>query len=93
MDQLLSGAIAMGAFIIALFFLRFWRSTGDRIFLYFFLSFVVQAGHRVYTALPLISPADEEAALHYLIRLLAYALILWGVLEKNLPLRRMMRDR
>lgn len=30
MLQLLSGAVGMGSLVIALFFVRFWRSSGDR---------------------------------------------------------------
>jgi hypothetical protein len=51
MGNLITGAIAMGSFVIGLFFLRFWRSSGDRFFLYFALSFVIEAVHRVATAL------------------------------------------
>ena len=32
--------------------------------------------------------AAEDTPLHYLVRLLAYGLILWAILEKNLPARR-----
>src|SRR5205823_12585686 len=34
-NYLLTGAIAMASCVIALFFLRFWRNSGDRFFLYF----------------------------------------------------------
>lgn len=85
MDQLLAGGIAMGSMIIALFFLRFWRDTRDRFFLYFALSFAIEGGHRVYTSLSTV--AHEDAPLHYLIRLLAYSLILWAIAEKNWPRR------
>jgi hypothetical protein len=33
----------------------------------------------------------EDSPLHYLIRLLAYGLILWAILEKNLPTRKNQR--
>ena len=88
MNEIIAGAIAMASFIIALFFLRFWRDSRDRLFLYFALSFLVQGGHRIYAALPWASAAHEDSALHYCFRLLAYALILWAVLEKNWPRRK-----
>ncbi|MDM5177141.1 DUF5985 family protein [Massilia sp. DJPM01] len=88
MNGMISGAIAMASLVIALFFLRFWRSSRDRFFLYFALSFLVQAGHRVYAAFPVIAGIDENNPLHYSFRLLAYALILWAVLEKNWPRRK-----
>jgi len=87
MNELMAGATAMGSLVIALFFLRFWRSSGDRFFLYFALSFLVQAGHRVYAALAMARDAHQENPLHYAIRLLAYALIMWAVLDKNWPRR------
>lgn len=87
MTALISGAVAMAALVIALFFLRFWKSSGDRFFLYFALSFAVQAIDRVYAALP--DAANElDQPLNYLIRVTAYVLILWAIFEKNLPARR-----
>jgi hypothetical protein len=83
MSDMLAGAIAMASLVIALFFLRFWRSTGDRFFLYFSLSFFIEGLHRIYSAVN--DNGGEDSPLHYLIRLLAYGLILWAILEKNLP--------
>jgi hypothetical protein len=86
MNHLLAGAIAMASLIIALFFLRFWRSSRDRFFLYFALSFAIEGLHRVYAVMK--DGGGEDSPLHYLIRLLAYGLIIWAILEKNLPRRR-----
>ncbi|MDY0975594.1 DUF5985 family protein [Massilia sp. CFBP9012] len=83
MTHMLAGAIAMASLIIALFFLRFWRASGDRFFLYFALSFAIEGLHRVYAVMR--DGGGEDSPLHYLIRLLAYGLILWAILEKNLP--------
>lgn len=83
MSQLMYGAISMASLTIALFFLRFWRSSGDRFFMYFALSFFIEGVHRIYSAV--LNETGEDAPLHYLIRLLAYGLILWAILEKNLP--------
>jgi zinc transporter ZupT len=84
--NLITGAIAMASIIIALFFLRFWRSTRDRFFMYFALSFAIEGAHRVVSAL--LFQENEDSPLHYLVRLLAYGLILWAILEKNLPERK-----
>jgi hypothetical protein len=81
MNDILTGAITMASLVITLIFLRFWRNTGDRFFLYFALSFLIEGLHRLYSAL---DQHTEHAPLHYLIRLLAYGLILWAILEKNL---------
>jgi hypothetical protein len=83
MIQLLAGAIAMGSLVIALFFLRFWRNTGDRFFLYFSLAFLIEGLHRVYASSA--ASLSESSPLHYLIRLAAYLLILWAIYEKNFP--------
>jgi hypothetical protein len=83
MTDLITGAICMGSLVIALFFMRFWRDSGDRFFLYFAASFFIEGLHRLYSALH--DAGAEDSPLHYLIRLLAYGLILWAILEKNLP--------
>jgi uncharacterized membrane protein HdeD (DUF308 family) len=84
--DLITGMIAMASLIIGLFFLRFWRNTKDRFFLYFALSFGIEGVHRIVTTLTF--DEHEDSPLHYLVRLLAYGLILWAILEKNLPSRR-----
>jgi hypothetical protein len=89
MYELISGAVAMGSLTIALFFLRFWRTSHDRFFLYFALSFAIEGLHRVHTVLTM--ETSESSPLHYLIRLAAYMLIIWAIVEKNLP-RRGRRD-
>ncbi|HSV33926.1 MAG TPA: DUF5985 family protein [Ramlibacter sp.] len=86
MNQMLMGAIAVASLIAGLFFFRFWRQTHDRFFLYFTLSFWIEAVNRV--ALGLLVGADEEGALFYSIRLVAYGLILLAIWQKNRPRRR-----
>ena len=86
MPDLITGMIAMASLIIGLFFLRFWRNTKDRFFLYFALSFGIEGVHRIVTTYAY--DPQEESPLHYLVRLLAYGLIIWAILEKNLPARK-----
>jgi len=81
----LTGAIVMASSAIGLFFLRFWRSSGQRFFLYFALSFFVEAAHRAYACWD--SATHEDSPYHYSIRLVSYGLILWAILEKNWPPR------
>ena len=80
---MLQGALAMGTFVIAVIFLRYWRDGGDRFFLYFALSFFVQAVNRVALALS-VSP-QEGTPWQYGVRLLAYLLILVAIIDKNRP--------
>ena len=81
MNQMLTGAIAVASLLVGLFFFRFWRHTRDRFFLYFALSFWIEAGNRV--AVGLLMNANEDSALLYSIRLLAYGLILLAIWRKN----------
>lgn len=82
-NDLLLGAIAMASMVIALFFLRFWRSTKDRFFLYFALSFFIDGMDRLFLA-P-VSPSTDDAPEYYLVRLFAYSLILFAIFDKNRP--------
>lgn len=75
------GAIAMECLVAGLLFLRFWRDTHDRLFLLFGLAFSVEAVNRVGLAL---SPRPNEGDLFfYIVRLLAFGLILMAILDKN----------
>lgn len=81
MAQMLMGAIAAGFVVAGLFFFRFWRQTHDRFFLLFAASFWLEAINRV--ALALLQHADEHEPLFYLVRLVAYGLILAAIWQKN----------
>ena len=83
MDDMLLGAIAMASMVAALFFLRFWRSTGDRFFLFFALAFLIEGINRI--VLAPVAQANDETPAYYLIRLLTYGLILYAILDKNRP--------
>jgi hypothetical protein len=73
----------MASSIAALFFLRFWRQTGDALFLFFSLAFAVDAVTRVLLASADI-PAEGEP-LFYLARLVTFALIVGAIINKNRP--------
>ena len=81
--EIVTGAIAMGWLVAGLFFFRFWRRTRDRFFLLFALSFWIEGANRV--ALGLLSGTSEDSPLVYLFRLIAYALILLAIWQKNRP--------
>jgi hypothetical protein len=77
----LSGAVALGFVVCALFFLRFWRRTRDGLFLYFGLAFLLLGTGQSVLALGNI-PTEERGSV-YLIRLLAFLLILVGIYRTN----------
>ena len=83
MNELLMGGIAMGSLLAGLFFFKFWRHTRDRFFLYFALSFWIEAGNRV--ALGLLLGANEDGAAFYSVRVVAYGLIVLAIWQKNKP--------
>ncbi len=84
-QNMLTGAVALASLLVGLFFLRFWRNTHDRFFLYFSLSFFIQGFNRIHIGLQ--GTEREDEAIVYLIRLVAYALILMAIWEKNRPRR------
>lgn len=85
MDQFLLGAIAMGFVIAGLMFLRFFRQTRDSLFLLFAVAFWIEALNR--TVLALGGGASEGRTSVFLLRLLAYAFLVAGIVAKNLPRR------
>ena len=81
MNEMLVGATAAFYLIIGLFFIRFWRSTQDRFFLFFSFCFLIEAGNRV--MLCLFFDLREASPIYYLIRLLSYSFIIIAILDKN----------
>ena len=81
MLQLVWGATAMGCLTAAVFFLRFWRQKRERLFLMFSLAFFALASNWI--TLATTFPAVESRHLAYLLRLVAFVLILVGIIDKN----------
>jgi hypothetical protein len=86
MIAFLSGAVTLGFAVAALFFLRFWRRTGDRFFLAFAAAFVLLALNQA--AAQWLGAADERESYIYLLRVLGFVLILAAVIDKNLARRK-----
>jgi len=77
----LSGAVTMGFIVAGLFFLRFWKRTGERLFIAFALAFwLLGLGQALLTLTDI--PVEERSWL-YLLRLAAFSLILVSVWSKN----------
>lgn len=81
MNGLVSGALAAGYLVVALFFLRFWATSRDRLFVLFSLAFGVLAVQRV--ALTLTRGSMEDQTAFYLLRLAAYVIIVIAIVDKN----------
>ena len=75
------GAIAMASGVAALFVARFYRETRDPLFLFFAAAFSLESVNRTLLA---FAPAPNEASPRlYLLRAVAYSLILFGIYRKN----------
>ena len=77
-----AGSVTLGLLVAAVFFLKFWRRTRDPLFMTFAAAFSLLALNQ---AVPLVFdiPREDQAPV-YLLRLSAFALIIWAILRKNL---------
>jgi hypothetical protein len=78
----LAGAVSLGFLVAALFFLKFWRRTGESLFAAFAAAFVLIAANQA--APVLFGIPDEALGGVYLLRLAAFVLIMLAVLRKNM---------
>ena len=81
MEQFMMGAIAMASGTAAIFFLRFWRDTGDRLFAIFSTSFMLLGITRL--GLAMQDEHLEAQTYWYWVRLVAFLLILLAIADKN----------
>lgn len=81
MNQFILGVVATLAMTIALFFLRFWRRTRDRLFAFFSAAFFLLGAHWLALAFVTLERGSEH--LLYGVRLVAFGLIIVGVVDKN----------
>ena len=73
----LSGVLCAGYLVAALFFVRFWRDTRDLLFGCFAAAFLLLGLQRVLLVI------TEATAPVYVVRLVAFVLILWAIVAKN----------
>jgi hypothetical protein len=81
-DAFISGAVMLGSAAVGLIFLRSWNRTGDRLFLLFALAFWLFGLER-WLLLMVSSESPELRSWVYLVRLVAFALIIVAVIDKN----------
>lgn len=85
MIDFLSGACTLGFVVAAMYFVRFWRRTGERLFSSFAVAFVLLALNQV--AVTAFADADERNGYSYVLRVLGFVLILYAIVEKNMRAR------
>lgn len=81
MSDLVSGMLVAGYLVTALFFLRFWTQSRDRLFALFAAAFGVLAIQRV--ALTVSGAPIEDQTVFYVMRLLAFGVIAFAIIDKN----------
>ncbi|MRI89301.1 hypothetical protein FGE12_14185 [Aggregicoccus sp. 17bor-14] len=78
---LLNGAVMMGYWTVALFFLRYWRSSRDRLFGFFALAFSIMGANSA--AIALLRVDDERSYFLYVGRLVSFLVLLYAIWDKN----------
>lgn len=77
----LHGLVGMGFAVAALFFVRYWRQTRDRLFVYFAVAFALMAVERA--AVVFAQQRLENVAWLYVLRLVAFVIIASAIVDKN----------
>ncbi len=83
--QFMLGGLVMGCLVAALLFLRFWRKTRDRLFAIFAVAFLLLGTNWLLLA---FTEQNEVNTWYYAVRLLAFVLILFAIIDKNRAGRR-----
>jgi hypothetical protein len=81
MEHFLMGAIAMASCVVAAFFVRFWRKTHDRLFALFATAFFLLGVTRL--GLVISDDSSEASSSWYWVRLAAFLVILFAIVDKN----------
>ncbi|HZT75663.1 MAG TPA: DUF5985 family protein [Vicinamibacterales bacterium] len=81
MVPFLNDIAACASFIAGILFLRSWRTTADRLFLWFAVAFWMFAAN--WAAVSLFHPANEARHWFYVLRLVGFATILIAIVDKN----------
>ncbi len=82
MEDFIRGAIALAFCMIGVYFLRFWQRTRDRFFGLWAGAFFVLGVNRV--MITALADNRETEPVLYLIRLGAFLIILYAIVDKNL---------
>jgi len=80
-EPFLLGVIATASLIASLYFFKFWYRTRDLLFLCFSIVFLIEAANR--TSIMFLRNPSEGSPWTYAVRLVAFLIILAGILRKN----------
>lgn len=71
----------MASLVATLLFLRYWRDSRERLFLAFGIAFALFAAN--WSLLALADPPNESTHLLYVVRALAFGVIIVAIIDKN----------
>jgi len=80
--QFIGGALTVGYVVLGLFFLKFWKRTRDMLFMMFAWAFWLMAANQL--AVSASSSYDLDVGWTYVLRLLAFVLIILAIVRKNM---------
>lgn len=83
LEPFLLGVIFTMSIIAAVYFFKFWRKTHDRLFLAFGAAFLIEGFNRL--GFLFLEDPSEGSPTIYIIRLMAFLLVLVAILSKNRP--------
>lgn len=81
LEGFLLGVIVTASLTAGAFFLRFWRQTRDTLFLAFAAAFIIEGINRI--SFLFVARPNEGSPTIYLVRLIAFLLILTAIVRKN----------
>ena len=81
MIEFLAGAVTVGYVVAAGFFVRYFRQTGERLFLIFAVAFALLAVNQALAHI--LRVVSEPNSFVYGLRALAFLLILVAIIDKN----------
>jgi len=84
-NDVLSGANVALCLVAAILFVRFYRKTSDRLFLFFAAAFGILCLNGI--IFQLIDRDDESRTFLYAVRSVAFGLIIYAIVDKNLGRR------
>jgi len=87
MRPFLWGVLAMASAAVALFFLRYWKNTRDRLFGFFAVAFALMAANWA-NHLGIDPQREVQEYRVYIVRFIAFSIILIGIVDKNRRSRR-----
>lgn len=79
--EVFNGALMICCLVAGFFFTKFWKKTHDKLFMLFALSFFILSFERL--VLGYIGGTNEPSPYVYLIRLSAFLLIIYAIIDKN----------